>query len=419
MPMPSLEKNLQQATVAVRAMARLDARARCKLVRTIARMIRREEQSILAANAKDVRSCTAADPMRDRLLLTHKRIAAMADDVEHVANLPDHLGKIYDCRKQHGLNICKKHVPFGVIGVIYESRPNVTIDVASLCLKSGNACILKGGKEAMHSNIALVNIVRAALREQKISPYAVQLLDPEKPELVQQLITANRYVDLVIPRGGAGLIRYIRDHATVPVIETGAGVCHVFVDATANVEKSAAVVVNAKIQRPSVCNALDTLLVHHVIAKTFLPVVAKELAAHNVKIFADAKSFSILKKYYPKNLLHRASAEDFGREFLSLQMSVKIVDDIDMALKHITKYSSKHSESILTNNKENAERFLQEVDAAAVYVNASTRFTDGAMFGLGAEIGISTQKMHARGPMGPGELTTYKWIIRGHYTVRA
>jgi glutamate-5-semialdehyde dehydrogenase len=392
---------------------------RQRILKQLAAGLRANTAAILRANAKDVAACDPANPMRDRLLLTRERIDGMAQEIEAIIAMPDPIGQTYDHRTRHGLELHKVRVPLGVIGVIYESRPNVTTDVAGICIKSGNAALLKSGKEAQHSYAALFTVIQRALTKAGVTKDAVQMIDPTQRELVEDLITADRYVDLLVPRGGQGLIHYIRTNATVPVIETGAGVCHTFVDSTANLSKSATVVFNAKTQRPSVCNSLDTLLVHKDIAKTFLPRVAALLQTKEVEIFADAASYAVLKNHYPKALLKKAAAADFGREFLSQRMSVKVVRNIDEAIEHIRTYSSKHSEAILTNTAAHKKLFQTVIDAAVVYTNASTRFSDGAVFGLGAEIGISTQKMHARGPMGPAEMSTYKWVATGHYNARS
>jgi len=306
----------------------------------------------------------------------------------------------------------------GVVGVIYESRPNVTTAVASICIKSGNAVVLKGGKEARESYLILHKIIKKALVLSGVSSEVVQFIDPKTKEAVSNIISANGLIDVIIPRGSANLINFVRTNATVPVIETGAGVCHTFIDESARLNSSAQIIFNAKTQRPSVCNSLDTLLAHSKIAAEFLPIVAKLLVQKKVEILADAKSYKLLQKYYPVDLLKKAKIKDFGREFLSQKMSVKIISNVDEAIKYINQYSSKHSEAILSENKQNCRKFLDEVDAAVVYVNASTRFSDGAIFGLGSEIGISTSKLHARGPMGPKEMTTYKWIVTGKYSVR-
>lgn len=417
--MNTLLPQLKKAQAAARVVNVLPHTTRQRILKHLAAGLRANTAAILRANAKDVAACDPANPMRDRLLLTRDRIDGMAQEIEAIIAMPDPIGQTYDHRTRHGLELHKVRVPLGVIGVIYESRPNVTTDVAGICIKSGNAALLKGGKEAQHSYAALFTVIQRALTKAGVTKDAVQMIDPTQRELVEDLITADRYVDLLVPRGGQGLIHYIRTNATVPVIETGAGVCHTFVDSTANLSKSATVVFNAKTQRPSVCNSLDTLLVHKDIAKTFLPRVAALLQTKEVEIFADAASYAVLKNHYPKALLKKAAAADFGREFLSQRMSVKVVRNIDEAIEHIHTYSSKHSEAILTNTAAHKKLFQTVIDAAVVYTNASTRFSDGAVFGLGAEIGISTQKMHARGPMGPAEMTTYKWVATGHYNARS
>jgi glutamate-5-semialdehyde dehydrogenase len=391
---------------------------RILVLKNLYRELRKNKKNILEANAKDLKKIPQNNPMRDRLVLNNARIEGMIKEIESLIKMPDPVGEVFDCRNRFGLKICKKRVPIGVIGVIYESRPNVTIDVAAICIKSGNAVILKGGKEARESYIALHKIIKKALVSSGVNPEIVQFIDPKIKNAVLDIISANGLVDVVIPRGSAGLINFMRKNATVPVIETGAGVCHTYVDDEAKLDLSAKIIFNAKTQRPSVCNALDTLIVHKKIIKEFLPKVAKLLAKKEVEVFADTESFKILKNVYPKSILKIAKPSDFGREFLSQKMSVKMVASIDEAIKFISEHSSKHSEAILTENKKKAERFLKEIDAAVVYVNASTRFSDGAVFGLGSEIGISTDKIHARGPMGPNEMTTYKWIVSGKYNTR-
>lgn len=311
----------------------------------------------------------------------------------------------------NGLLVRKITVPLGVVGVIYESRPNVTVDVAALCIRSGNACVLRGGTDAFHTNTILVSLIKSALEKAGVSPHAVQLL-PTDRALIAELLTAVKYVDILIPRGSQQLIDYVRDNARVPVIETGAGVCHTYVEATADLGKAVQIVTNAKVSRPSVCNALDTVLVDAAVAPAFLQQLAPSLAAYNVEIFADETAYAVLEKAAYPQLVH-AQPEDFGREFLDFKCSVKVVDGPEAALEHIRLHSSKHSEAIVTGNAALGERFLQAVDAAAVYVNASTRFTDGGVFGLGAEIGISTQKLHARGPFALEKLVTEKWVVYG------
>ena len=409
---------LNKAKKASREFSLLPHTKRVLILKNLARELRRNKKAIIAANLKDVKKFSATDPMRDRLLLNAARIEGMAKEIENVAALPDSLGEIFDSRVSHGLKISKKRVPIGVVGIIYESRPNVTTDVAAICIKSGNVAVLKGGKEARESYVALHKIIKKALVSAGGDSEAVQFIDPKIKDAAHAIISANDLVDVVIPRGSSNLINFVRENATVPVIETGAGVCHTFVDESAKLNLAAKVVFNAKTQRPSVCNSLDTLLVHKNIAQEFLPLVASLLVKKEVRIFADSQSYRVLKNHYPPKFLQPAKSSDFGCEFLSQKMSVKVVTNLNEALNHIAKYSSKHSEAILSENKKNKERFLREVDAAVVYTNASTRFSDGAMFGLGSEIGISTSKLHARGPMGPREITTYRWVVTGKYSTR-
>ena len=391
---------------------------RILVLKNLAKELRKNKKIIIKANLKDLKKISKTNPMRDRLLLNGMRIEGMAKEIEDLIKLKDPIGEIFDCRERLGLKICRRRVSIGVIGIIYESRPSVTTDVVGICIKSGNAVVLKGGKNGRESYIMLHKLIKKALLSSGVNPEAVQFIDPKIKNAVLDVISANGLVDLIIPRGSSGLINFVKKNATAPVIETGAGVCHTYVDDEAKLPQSARIIFNAKTQRPSVCNALDTALINKKIAKEFLPKIAKLLKEKEVEIFADNESFKILKNIYPKNLLQVAKKSDFGREFLSQKMSVKIVSGIEEAIKFIDKYSSKHSEAILTENKNKAARFLREVDAAVVYVNASTRFSDGAVFGLGSEIGISTDKIHARGPMGPAEMTTYKWIVSGKYSVR-
>lgn len=411
-------KKLQKAKAAAQELAILQHSKRILILKNLAENLRQNKKEIISANKKDLYDFDLSNPMRDRLLLNEDRIEGMAKEIDSIIALPDPIGEVFDCRRRNNLIICRQRVPIGVVGIIYESRPNVTTDTAAICIKSGNAVVLKGGKEARSSYIILHKLIQKAFDAAKCNPEAVQFIDPKMDEGVLSIISAKGLVDVVIPRGSSRLINFVQDHATVPVIETGAGVCHIFVDESAKPEPSAKIIFNAKTQRPSVCNALDTLLVHRKIAGKFLPVAAELLHAQQVELFADPVSFKILKKYYPAGLLKKGKITDYGREFLSLKMSVKVVSSMDEAIRHISKYSSKHSEAILSENKKKCQRFLKEVDAAVVYVNASTRFSDGAVFGLGSEIGISTSKLHARGPMGPREVTTYKWTVTGKYAVR-
>ncbi|MDP9249445.1 MAG: glutamate-5-semialdehyde dehydrogenase [bacterium] len=411
-------KQLQSAKRASIEFGLLPHSKRVLILKNLAGGLRKNKKEIMRANRKDLKNISFSDPMRDRLFLDEERIKGMAREIEAVIKMPDPLGEVFDCREKNGLKICRVRVPMGVVGIIYESRPNVTTDVAAICIKSGNAAVLKGGKEARESYVVLHKIIRQALVSAGVGPDAIQFIDPKIKNAAESMISANGVLDVIVPRGSQNLINYVRENATVPFIETGAGVCHTFVDESAKLALSAEVVFNAKTQRPSICNSLDTLLVHEKISEKFLPLVSELLAKKEVEIFADTKSFQIFKKSYPTRLLRRAKATDFGREFLSQKMSVRVVSGLEEALKHISKYSSKHSEAILSENKKNCAKFLSAVDAAAVYSNASTRFSDGAIFGLGSELGISTSKLHARGPMGPKEITTYKWVVRGKYSLR-
>ncbi len=372
---------------------------------------------ILSENEKDLSRMDKDDPKYDRLLLTKERIEGIASDIRNVANLPSPLDKeLMTIERPNGMYIKKVSVPFGVIGVIYEARPNVSFDVFSLCLKSGNTCLLKGGSDAKDSNAAIVKVIKETLQKEGVNQDIVQLLPPDR-SATAELLTACGYVDLLIPRGSQGLINYVRENAKIPVIETGAGICHTYFDAYGAVEKGKRIVNNAKTRRPSVCNALDCLIIHQD-RLADLPEICSLLPEHRVKVFADQQAYVALKGNYPEELLKEARADSFGTEFLSYKMAIKTVSSFDEALEHIVKYSSKHSECIVTENDDNAQIFLKVVDAAAVYANVATSFTDGAQFGLGAEIGISTQKLHARGPMALEELTSYKWLITGDGLIR-
>jgi glutamate-5-semialdehyde dehydrogenase len=410
----SFERQLRAAKLASQELALLSTRKKNGILLSIALKLKQEEKAILRANLRDVQAMSPSDPKTDRLQLTPARLNAIIAGIRAVVRLPDPVGEVLDSTvRPNGLHIQRMRVPFGVIGVIYESRPNVTVDIACLTLKTGNAAVLKGGEEVLHSNTILIQIIRSVLKKDGVSPDAVIMVDPMKPALVEQLLCANAVLDVLIPRGSHRLIQFVREHATVPVIETGAGVCHTYVEKSANLKQAVDVVVNAKTRRVSVCNALDTIVVDASIARRFLSALAPTFAVSGVVVHADPRSFSILQSHYPTELLAKAVAEDFGREFLSMACSVKVVPNSDAALEFIRTHTSHHSESIVTENKKTAERFVQEIDAAAVYVNAPTSFTDGFEFGLGAEVGISTQKLHARGPMGLRELTSYKWIIHG------
>jgi glutamate-5-semialdehyde dehydrogenase len=377
----------------------------------IADAVRSSEKEILDANSAD---CAGASPRIevDRLRLTSDRVAAMARDIEAVAKLADPVGEQFDAAiRPNGLKISKRRVPLGVVGVIYESRPNVTCDVAALCLKTGNAVVLRGGSEALASNRVIAGAIQRGLAAAGLPESAVQLITSSDRSLVQRMLKLREYLDVIIPRGGEGLIRMTVENATVPVIETGAGVCHTYVDRAADPEMALRIVYNAKVRRPTICNALDTLLVHREIAPTWLPKIAAEWGRADVEIHADPEAARIFNS--AGLAFVSASQDDWGKEFLSLVAAVRVVGSLDEALEHIRHYGSGHSEAIVTSDDRAAGRFLNEVDAAAVFVNASTQFTDGGEFGLGAEVGISTQKLHARGPMGLLELTTYKWVIEG------
>lgn len=366
---------------------------------------------IIEANRLDLAKVDPADPRRDRLMLDAPRISSMAADMRTVAALPSPLGVIETRTLPNGILLERVSVPFGVIGVIYEARPNVTADVFSLCFRSANACVLKGGHEAEHSNRVIASVLRSALRSRGIDENVITLL-PSTRDAADSLLEARGLVDVVIPRGSAALIADVRTRAQVPVIETGAGVCHCYVDATASLPMASAIVDNAKTRRVSVCNALDCLLIHSS-RLADLPALMSPLAAKGVKVYADSRALSALRGSYPADLLAEADNADYGREFLSMAMAIRTVDSLQEALAHIGAHGSGHSESIVTESPEIAERFRREVDAACVYVNLPTSFTDGAQFGLGAEIGISTQKLHARGPMGLQALTTTKWLLSG------
>lgn len=386
-----------------------------KALKELARALEEEGAAILKANAKDMAQGDPADPKKDRLLLTKERLKSIAGSIRAISRLPDPSGRVLEKRiLENGLELEKVSVPLGVVGAIYESRPNVTFDIAALCLRSRNGALLKGSSEADHTNKAAIKIIHKVLADHNIPPGCVTLL-PSQRETVQELFEATRYVDVIIPRGSNALIQYVRKNSMVPVIETGAGVCHIYVEKDAALDKALNIVVNAKVSRPSVCNAMDTVLVDRAIAPRFLKELQPRFESYGVEVFADTKAYKWLKGY-PH--LHKASKEDFGREFLSLKCAVKVVEDMDEALEHIDLYSTKHSEAIVSQNKKQCTRFVQAVDAAAVYTNASTRFTDGEEFGLGAEIGISTQKLHARGPFALEKLVTEKWIIKGTGQVR-
>ena len=411
----SIENLLKKANKAKTALQQLPEKQLKKMLHNLAEAIIKNEAVILKANQKDLAAKDPGDPKNDRLMLNAARLKSIAGAIKKVASLPDPSGAVLTERTlPNGLKLKKVAVPLGVVGAIYESRPNVTYDIAALCLRSRNACVLKGSSDAQHTNKVSAGIIQKVLKEFGLDAATVTLLPPQR-EVVQEMFTATKYLDVLIPRGSEGLINFVRQNSLVPVIETGAGVCHVYIERSAKLDDAVNIAVNAKVSRPSVCNAADAILIDEAIAPKFLPLLSTAFEKHAVEIFADAASHKMLKEY-PH--LQKAKKEDFGREFLSLKCAVKIVKDIDEALEHISKYSTKHSEAIVSDNKKACARFVNEVDAAAVYTNASTRFTDGEEFGLGAEIGISTQKLHARGPFALEKLVTEKWIVEGQGHIR-
>ncbi|WP_420795411.1 glutamate-5-semialdehyde dehydrogenase [Legionella drozanskii] len=396
----------------------LNEEKRTNVLLRLAENLRKQAAKIIEENQKDLALMPIEDPRYDRLLLTEERIFSIADDVERVASLAQPLNKIIeDKTRPNGLRIQRITVPLGVVAVIYESRPNVTIDVFALAFKTGNACVLKGGKEAHHSNKWLTELIKQTLEDQEIDSQVIYLL-PAQREATRLLLNARNLIDVCIPRGSQSLINFVREHAKIPVIETGAGIVHTYFDASGDVEKARLIINNAKTRRVSVCNALDTLIIHEK-SLAHLSKIVELLPEKQVEIFADELSYQALQSSYPSNLLHKASPEDFGQEFLSYKMSIKTVDSIEKAVEHIMRYTSGHSEAIIAEDHQAISYFLTQVDAAAVYVNASTAFTDGGEFGMGAEIGISTQKLHARGPMALEALTSYKWLIVGDGQIRA
>lgn len=415
--MDNIQDLLEQASLATTAARSLSDENKGLILRSLAEKLRSSTPQIILENKKDLERMPDSDPKKDRLFLSEARILDLAQSVEEISSLPDPSDHLqYENTLKNGLSVKKITVPLGVVGIIYESRPNVTVDVAALCIRSGNVCLLRGGTDAFFTNTCLVSLVREVLRDFNVNENVVQLL-PADRKFMPELLTATKYVDILIPRGSQQLINYVREHASVPVIETGAGVCHTYVERSADLVKAADIITNAKVSRPSVCNSLDTVLADREIAPGLLRLLGPKLLDYKVEIFADAFSHQILKDLgYP--YLNLATEEDFGREFLDLKCSVKSVENMEEALKHIRNFSSKHSEAIVSEDKDLCERFLNEVDAAAVFANASTRFTDGGVFGLGAEIGISTQKLHARGPFALEKLVTEKWVVRGDGQIR-
>ncbi len=410
-------KNAKQAAF---VLAQLSQTEKNRALQIIADQLERQTDAILAENAKDIEAAREnglTDALIDRLLLTEERLKAIANDVRHVISLADPVGKLIDGGVlDSGLKLERVRVPLGVIGTIYEARPNVTIDVAGLCLKTGNAVILRGGKETQHSNKILVDVVQDALQQAGLPKAAVQAITDPDRALVMELLKLDRYVDMIIPRGGAGLHELCKQHSTIPVIVGGIGVCHIFVEESAEQEKALVVIDNAKTQRPSTCNTVETLLVQESIAAEFLPKLAHHLSVKNVKFHADPTALSILQAVNAP--VEAVQDSELRNEWLSPVLNVVVVQDLTQAVEHIREYGSQHSEAILTSSQKLAQQFVAQVDAATVYVNASTRFTDGGQFGLGAEVAVSTQKLHARGPMGLEALTTYKWVCHGDYTTR-
>lgn len=414
----------KRAKAACRALSQASTQQKNEALISLAEQLLANKSAILQANQEDIDEAKKQGldaAMIDRLSLQGERIEGIVADLKSVIKLSDHVGEVIEAVKlDNGLDVSRVRTPLGVIAVIYESRPNVTIDVVALGLKTGNALILRGGKETLRTNQFLVRIIREAIKVADLPEDAVQLIASPDKELVNQLLKMHQYVDMVIPRGGAGLHAFCRENSTIPVITGGIGICHLFVDESADLSKAVPVIINAKVQRPTVCNALDTLLVHEKSAEKFIPMVAQKLIELGVKIRGDEGVLKILNVagISSEGQIHLAGEGDWDREWLSLILGIKIVRGFDEALEHIYAHSSGHSDGIITEDKEHADRFLRSVDSAAVYVNASTRFTDGGQLGLGAEVAISTQKLHARGPMGLKELTSYKWVIRGDYNTR-
>lgn len=417
-----LQEMGKAARVASRKLATLTTQQKNQALLAIADELESQAQTVIAQNQLDLtdgRANGLTEALLDRLMLNEKRIQALAEDARKIVDLPDPVGAEIEGRVlPNGLRLSRRRIPIGVIGVIYEARPNVTIDIATLCLKTGNAAILRGGKETLRTNMALVQVIQAALERVNFPSTAIQYIDNPDRALVSQLLRLDQYVDMIIPRGGAGLHRLCREQSSIPVITGGMGICHLYVDSSADQEKSVAVIENAKVQRPSVCNALDTILVNQQIAETFLPKVAARLAQRKVELRAAGAALDILGRDGHGATVVPAGPEDFDTEWMALILGVKVVDTLDEAIEHIHQHSCDHSDGILTNDWQNATRFVNEVTSSAVFVNASTRFNDGGQFGLGAEVAVSTQKLHARGPMGLEELTTYKWVCLGDWHVR-
>lgn len=410
-----------KARAAARSLARASAEQKKAVLIRLADQLQEASMEILLENQKDLEAARVAglsDALLDRLMLNERRIGGIAADLRDVANLPDPVGEVFDEQTlPNGLRVHKRRVSLGVLGVIYEARPNVTVDVAGLAIKTSNAAILRGGSETINSNRILVSVIRRALLENGLPPDAVQFVDDPDRRRVYELLQLHEYVDMIIPRGGAALHDFCRQNSRIPVITGGIGICHLFVDESADLESSVEVIRNAKIQRPTVCNALDTALVHRKVAGQFLTMLVERLSPDGVVFRMEPASWHYLKRDAIPNI-RPAEPGDYDTEWLSLVLGVRVVDDLDEAMFHIAEHSTGHSDGILTNDSVNSRRFVDEVDSAAVYVNASTRFTDGGQLGLGAEVAVSTQRLHARGPMGLRELTTYKWVIEGDHHIR-
>ena len=420
--MTNLTQMGQAARQASRQIATLNSDQKNKALYAIADELEAQTNAILAQNKLDIadgRDKGLSEALLDRLLLTPERVRKLAEDTRQVATLPDPIGSAIESRVlPNGLQLSKRRIPLGVLGVIYEARPNVTIDIAVLALKTGNAAILRGGKETLRSNLALVTVIQGALEKVGLPTTAVQYIDDPDRALVREFMRLDQYIDVLIPRGGHSLHKLCREEATVPVITGGIGICHVFVDETADFAKALDIIENAKVQRPSVCNALDTVLVHERIAADFLPQVAERMAQNKVELRADERAWAVLGQNGQATAVQPAGPDDFSTEWMALILGLKVVDTLDEAITHIQDHSLDHSDSIVTNDWHNAQAFVQAVNSSAVFVNASTRFNDGGQFGLGAEVAVSTQKLHARGPMGLEELTTYKWVVFGDGHIR-
>ena len=412
----------QAARAASRVLATLTTAQKNAALAAIAQEIEAQAQLILAANAQDLTDARAkglSDALLDRLMLNEKRVNALAEDTRKIIDLPDPVGSELESRMlPNGLRLSRRRIPIGVLGVIYEARPNVTIEIATLSLKTGNAVILRGGRETLRSNLALLQAIHTALTKVGVPTAAIQYIANPDRALITQLLRLDQYVDMIIPRGGAALHKLCKEQSTIPVITGGMGVCHLYVDSNADLERSLDVIENAKVQRPSVCNALDTILVNESIAARFLPQVAARMGQQGVELRADERALAILAEDRVGANIVAAGPEDFDQEWMALILGVKVVNNLDEAITHIQTHSTEHSDGILTNDWNNATRFINEINSSAVFVNASTRFNDGGQFGLGAEVAVSTQKLHARGPMGLEELTTYKWVCLGDFHIR-